>query len=232
MSGNRLAEYVYLLKLHEVEFKEHSKSNKLSIFDKIFFWLLSIFIVLAFAFIGAYAYFKPNYEFLAYTSIVFISLSYVSLLLAPFVKMYEHRKSIKDFLFLPLSFSLEQNIVTESKIDGQFLPGFISLGKETLDLGLMEVKHERESLNKRIALLIGPVDKIGILPGVVSMLITIAKPLGENDWVMGLAYGYIGLVILSMSFFNVLVKYDRIIALTELAISRCNPNNQEPNANV
>lgn len=232
MNKSRVGEYIDLLKLYEVELKKCSRNNKLSIFDKILFWSLPAFIFLALVLIGAYAYFKPNYEFLAYVSIGLISISYVLLLLAPFVKMYEHRKSIKHFFSLPLSSSVEQNIVDESKIDEQFLPRFISLGKETLEFGLMEVKHEREFLNKRIALLIGPVDKIGILPGVVSMLITIAKPLGDNDWIMGIAYGYIGLVILSLSFFNLLVKYDRIIALTEIALSRCNPDNQKPNINI
>ncbi|MDM4105899.1 hypothetical protein QTO66_15210 [Klebsiella oxytoca] len=38
---------------------------------------------------------------------------------------------------------------------------------------------------------------------------------------MGLAYGYIGLVVLSLSFINLLVKYDRVISLTEVALSCC-----------
>ncbi|CGU00060.1 Uncharacterised protein [Salmonella enterica subsp. enterica serovar Typhi] len=232
MNVNRLAEYIDLLKLHEIEFKKHSKNTSLSNIDKILFWLLTLLIVLAFVFIGFYAYFKPSHKVLAYISIGLVSFSYVLLFLTPFIKMYEQRKSIKYFFSFPLSSSIDQNISNKSKIDEEFLPKFISLGKDVLELGLMEVKHEREFLNKRIALLIGPVDKIGILPGGVSMLITIAKPLGKNDWVMALAYGYIGLVILSMSFFYVLVKYDRIIALTEIALSRCNSNNQDPNINV
>lgn len=79
----------------------------------------------------------------------------------------------------------------------------------------------REFLNKRITLLVGPIDKMGVLPGIISMIITISKPVGGYDWVMGLAYGYIALIIISLSFFNLLVKYDRMIALTELALSRC-----------
>lgn len=50
---------------------------------------------------------------------------------------------------------------------------------------------------------------------------SLAKPVAGHDWVMGLAYGYIGLVVLSLSFINLLVKYDRVISLTEVALSRC-----------
>lgn len=53
------------------------------------------------------------------------------------------------------------------------------------------------------------------------MIITISNPVDGHDWVMGLAYGYIALVVLSLSFINLLVKYERVIALTEIALSRC-----------
>ena len=122
---------------------------------------------------------------------------------------------------MPLSASVEQNIKKEALTDERFLADFVRLGKPTLELGLLEIKHEREFLSKRINLIVGPVDKLGILPGIISMVITLAKPVAGHDWVMGLAYGYIGLVVLSLSFINLLVKYDRVISLTEVALSRC-----------
>lgn len=213
--------YIKLLKSHELKYKEKIKPNNTSRFDKILFTSLVSLVFLSFVFIGFYAIFKPGYKFLANISIVLIFSSYVLLLLMPVVKIYEERKKVKYFFTLPLSSSVEQNIKSESLIDNDFLPRFILLGKETLELGLVEVKHEREFLSKRITLLVGPIDKLGILPGIISMIITISKPVGIYDWVMGLAYGYIALIVISLSFFNLLVKYDRIIALTELALSRC-----------
>ncbi|MBT0726021.1 hypothetical protein HGT73_01260 [Rosenbergiella australiborealis] len=223
MSGNddSIIDYIKLLKDHELKYKEKIKPNKISKIDKVLFSSLVSLVFISFIFIGVYAIFKPDYRFLLNISIVLISFSYVLLLLMPIVKVFEERKTIKHFFTMPLSSSIDQNIKRESLIDNDFLPRFISLGKELLELGLMEVRHEREFLNKRITLLVGPIDKLGILPGIISMIITISKPVGGYDWVMGLAYGYIALIVISLSFFNLLVKYDRIIALTELALSRC-----------
>lgn len=223
MSGNadRIIDYISLLKEHESKYKEKIKPNKTSKYDKLLFASLVLLVFISFVFIGLYAMFKPDYRFLANISIVLIFFSYVLLLLMPIIKIFEERKSIKYFFTMPLSSSIDQNIKRESLIDNDFLPRLISLGKELLELGLMEVRHEREFLSKRITLLVGPIDKLGILPGVISMIITISKPVGMYDWVMGLAYGYIALIVISLSFFNLLVKYDRIIALTELALSRC-----------
>jgi hypothetical protein len=223
MNGNNdgVVAYIDLLRNHELKFKEKIKSNKSSKLDRILFAVLVSLVSFSFVFIGLYAIFKPDYRFFAYISIALIFSSYVLLLFMPIAKIYEERKSIKYFFTMPLSSSIEQNIKKESLIDNDFLPEFILLGKDSLELGLMEVKHEREFLNKRITLLVGPIDKLGILPGIISMIITISKPVGGYDWVMGLAYGYIALIVISLSFFNLLVKYDRIIALTELALSRC-----------
>lgn len=220
-NGDRIIDYISLLKEHESKYKEKIKPNKTSKFDKVFFASLVSLVFISFVFIGLYAIFKPDYRFLANISIVLIFFSYVLLLLMPVVKIFEERKLIKYFFTMPLSSSIDQNIKREFLIDNNFLPKFISLGKEILELGLMEVRHEREFLNKRITLLVGPIDKLGVLSGIISMIITISKPVGGYDWVMGLAYGYIALIIISLSFFNLLVKYDRMIALTELALSRC-----------
>ncbi|MDF7679944.1 hypothetical protein PT300_04670 [Enterobacteriaceae bacterium ESL0689] len=220
-NDNGMIDYIKLLNNHELKYKEKIKSNKASKLDKILFVSLIVMVVFSFIFIGLYAAFKPDYDFLATIAIVLIFASYVLLFLMPAVKVYDERKAIKYFFTMPLSSSVEQNIKSESMIDNDFLPEFILLGKDTLELGLMEVKHEREFLSKRIALLIGPVDKLGILPGIISMAIAISKQAGVYNWLMGLASGYIVLIIISLIFFDILFKYDRIIALTELALSRC-----------
>ncbi|BAN99879.1 hypothetical protein E05_51130 [Plautia stali symbiont] len=171
---------------------------------------------------GIYFLIKPAGQWLINLSALLIFLSYLLLMFIPLIKVYQERGSIKYFFFSPLSASIDQNIKKESIIDERFVPEFILLGKDTLEIGLMEVRHEREYLNKRINLVAGPVEKLGILPGVISMIITISKPIEGHDWITGLAYGYIALTVLSLLFVNLLVKYDRVIALTEIALSRCN----------
>ena len=220
-SNNRLNNYIQLLKKHEVKMKERKRPDENSKIYKVLFITLLTLVILSFLFIGIYALVRPNYRFLVYTSVTLIFLSYILFIFMPVSKIYKERKVIKYFFVMPLSSSIDLNIKTESFIDNEFLPELISLGKDTLEMGLMEIKHEREFLNKRITLLVGPIDKLGILPGIISMIIAISKPAGMYDWVMGLAYGYIALIIISLSFFDLLVKYDRVIALTELALSRC-----------
>ncbi|HAV1886635.1 TPA: hypothetical protein JG939_004213 [Enterobacter hormaechei subsp. xiangfangensis] len=220
-SDKDILKYFDLLKSHELEFRKTVKQNSLSKLDNWIFYALISSVVISFLVIMVYYFLKPNARFLVTVSTIMILISYVLLLLMPVVKIYQERKSIKRFLMFPLSASVEGNIKKESIIDANFLPNFEALGKKALELGLMEIKHEREFLSKRVAMVVGPIDKLGILPGIISMIITISKPLEEHDWVTGLAYGYVALVIISISFINLLVKYDRIIALTELAISRC-----------
>lgn len=223
MSENNkdILNYFDLLKGHELELRKSVKQNSLSKLDNRIFYALISSVVISFLVIMVYYFLKPNARFLVTVSTIMILISYVLLLLMPVVNIYQERKSIKRFLMFPLNASVEGNIKKESIIDANFLPNFEALGKEVLELGLMGIKHEREFLSKRVAMVVGPIDKLGILPGIISMIITISNPLEEHDWVTGLAYGYVALVIISISFINLLVKYDRIIALTEIAISRC-----------
>ncbi|AYH06830.1 hypothetical protein [Pectobacterium parmentieri] len=82
----------------------------------------------------------------------------------------------------------------------------------------MEIKNERNFLEKRTLLITGPIDKLGILPGIISTLAATTKLADPNSWLMGISYGYIALVVLSLFFYQIMMRYDRMIALTELAI--------------
>lgn len=220
-NNSGLLNYIELLKSHEAALKNKLLAGDKSKSDRWLFIGLVGMVLVSFGAMGGYMLIKPSGRWLIDLSIVLIALSYVVLILMPIIKIYQQRNTIKYFFTMPLSASVEQNIKKEALTDERFLADFVRLGKPTLELGLLEIKHEREFLSKRINLIVGPVDKLGILPGIISMVITLAKPVAGHDWVMGLAYGYIGLVVLSLSFINLLVKYDRVILLTEVALSRC-----------
>ena len=72
----------------------------------------------------------------------------------------------------PLSASVEKNIKKESMIDANFLPNDEALRKEVLELGLMEIKHEREFLSKRVAMVVGPGNDFNLLVMIYRQIVS------------------------------------------------------------
>lgn len=97
-------------------------------------------------------------------------------------------------------------------------PELLNLKVQELEIGLIEIKHEKSSLEKRISILIGPIEKLGILPGILATVGMTLKIEDQAAWISGIAYGYIALTIISLKFQNTLAHYERMIALTEAAL--------------
>ncbi|CAX61475.1 uncharacterized protein EbC_39440 [Erwinia billingiae Eb661] len=102
-------------------------------------------------------------------------------------------------------------------------PALKELTREELELGLLEIKNERALLEKRMNIMIGPIDKLGILPGIVATITAMTKIPESYSWVSAIAYGYMGLSIFSLFFYQLIMRYERMIALTELALESKSP---------
>ncbi|WP_114194634.1 hypothetical protein [Edaphovirga cremea] len=160
-----------------------------------------------------------SYKHLLLVSLIILMIAYFIVIITPFFTAYQNRNKIKKSYTLPFCLAIDLNIKKEFIIDQHYLPALIAIDKNELELGLLEIKHERTFLEKRIFLITGPVDKLGILPGIISSFAAATKFADPNGWLMGITYGYIALVILSLFFYHIMMRYDRMIALTELAIS-------------
>lgn len=106
-------------------------------------------------------------------------------------------------------------------IDKKYLKALISLDIEQLKFGYLELNHAYECLKRRISLVLGPLDKLGVFPGIISLLGLLPQVKALSwQWIEVIPYSYGGLMILGLFFYNDLDKYERMLALIKLAIER------------
>lgn len=208
--------FINVLKLIEIEEKRAKKKESKSKLEFRAF-ILIIGLVANSIILALLSYAFKSKTLLLY-SLILLILTYCVFIITPFISAYQNRRRIKKTFTLPFNSAINQNVKKEFIIDQRYLPELIALDKKELELGLLDIKHERNSLEKRILLITGPIDKLGILPGIISTLAATTKLSDPNGWLMGITYGYIALVVLSLFFYQIMMRYDRMIALTELAI--------------
>ncbi|WP_350567341.1 hypothetical protein [Pseudomonas sp. H26/SER47-MNA-CIBAN-0231] len=158
---------------------------------------------------------------------VLIAMSYLALFLYPFVGVLLYRHSLKKVISAPFASLLEWSVKTVMQIDAQYLPELSALSRETLKLGALELKSERNGFEKRTYMLVGALEKVGIFPGFLALFIgisTLIKTLdgagisARMDWVFAVAVANVFFFFMCGYVQMMLVQYDRMIALTELAI--------------
>lgn len=157
-------------------------------------------------------------SWLGYLSIILLALSYMVILLYPFVGAWLYRVKLKAIYRAPFAHLLSLNVENPMQVDGLYLPQLNNLARTTLQLGVVELKNERNSFERRMSLLAGSIEKLGILPGLLALFATLPKLGAQPDWVYAIAYANIPLFLFSILVHTSLIRYDRMIALTELAI--------------
>lgn len=158
---------------------------------------------------------------------VLIAVSYLALFSYPFIGMVLYRHSLKKVFAAPFATLLEWNVKPVMQVDAQYLPELAALSHETLKLGALELKSERSGFEKRTYMVTGALEKVGILPGSLALFIgisTLIKTLdgagisARVDWVFAVAVANIFFFLMCGYVQMMLLQYDHMIALTELAI--------------
>lgn len=156
-----------------------------------------------------------------------IAMSYLALFLYPFLGIFLYRHSLKKLLAAPFASLLERNVKTAMQVDAKYLPELAALSHDTLKLGALELKSERSGFEKRTYLVTGALEKVGIFPGSLALFIglsTLVKTLdgagipARMDWMFAVAVANFFFFFLCGYVQMMLVHYDRMIALTELAV--------------
>ncbi|MEE4959708.1 hypothetical protein V2K05_20285 [Pseudomonas alliivorans] len=208
--------------------QEHSTSRRLQMSTKRFWFcvLAPLFLAVLIALAGLL---EPM-RWIYYTSWGLIAVSYGALFAYPVLCIGRYRDSVRNVLAAPFAGLAGINIKTRLLIDEQFLPLLTSLSSHTLALGVLELKNERSGFERRLRLVTGVLQNIGIVPGLLALsagLISLCKTLfGMGafaiylDWVFALAAANLFLYLLCGYAQTVLARDDRMIALTELAIER------------
>lgn len=155
---------------------------------------------------------------LGYGSVLLLAFSYLVIFFYPFFGAWLYRGALKNISRAPFASILKANIERPMQVDGIYLPQLTALPKTDLQLGIMELKSERSNFAQRISLFSGPIEKLGVLPGLLALLVTIQNLGGQPDWVHAIAYANILVFAMALFAHHYLTRYDRMIALSELAL--------------
>jgi hypothetical protein len=205
--------------------RQASKSHRL---ETRFFWFammapscLAVLLTIVGKTIDAYWLFNVSW--------ILIGVSYLALFLFPLLGIALYRHSLKKIFISPFASLLDWNVKTVMHIDAQYLPQLTALSRDTLKLGALELKSERNSFEKRTYMVTGALEKIGIFHGALALIIGVTAAIkaldsagisARMDWMFALAVANLFFFFMCCVVQMMLVHYDRMIALTELAIER------------
>ena len=162
--------------------------------------------------------FSETSQVWAWSAIIFLSLFYILTLVIPFLAVISNIRGFFRMLDNPLLVIFENSRITQSA-DKLTSPSFKRFTLQSLKEVRFEIASETEALKKRIAHLIGALDKVGVFPGILALIVLVGQ-LGEDqpDWAYGLAYATGVLYLLSMAGYLATARAERLIGLIDTAI--------------
>lgn len=209
--------------------REEHKTGRFFQVDTTPFWFgvsAPFFLAILFALAGLI---EPM-RWIYYASWGLIALSYTILFIYPIVCVGLYRDSVRKVVVAPFASLAGADLKTLMTIDAQCLASLAELSVDTLRLGALELKNERSAFRKSIRLITGTLENIGLFPGLLALafgLIILAQTLFGNGfftaylgWIFVVAVVNLCLYLLCGYAKVILMRDDRMIALTELAAER------------
>lgn len=156
-----------------------------------------------------------------------IAVSYLAMFFYPLLGVLLYRHSLKKAITAPFANLLELNVKTLMQVEARYLPDLAALARETLKLGALELKSERDSLEKRTHMVTGALEKVGILPGLLALIVALSSlddmlvrvGIAERtEWLLAIAATNTFFFVMCCYVQFMIVRYERMIALTELAV--------------
>jgi len=221
----KLLNYLKQLEIDEKYKKKRYrvKKNKSSVYSKIFKFLffstsgriLSISMLLV---IPSILFLWINGKNLM--SFILVILVYLIYIIFSIYRTYKNTQKLRKHLFLPFNSAINANIKRNYYFDKKYLKKLIDCDIAQLRIAELELNNEYTFLNKRLYLMIGPIDKIGILPALISTISLTPSADGffASNWLYIIVYSYILFFPISLFFYALLARYERMISLIKLAI--------------
>ncbi len=207
MNNKRIKENKKLAKLN------HSRKITVLFFISIIILLISIVIQLT-------NIYTIKSHFISNISLLFLMISYIFIVAQPLFFVLIHKKTIKKIISNPFDVLLH-NSKKCAVNDLRIIKSLRTKSKKELELLKLELIAEKNESEKRVSLLIGAIEKIGIFPGILALIVTVSKiEISPNDnWILAIAYSipvfyFIGLVIQGC-----LSQFSRSIQLIDYVIN-------------
>lgn len=145
-------------------------------------------------------------------------ISYLGIIVHPIVSAILNRKNILKSIRDPFGVILNNSKIS-AKADRKYFNYLKS--KPTSDLKLIQKNliSEKNDFQKRVSFVVGAIEKIGIVPGVLALYVTYTKLSGPvPDWVSMIAYATPILYVLGATAHFYILKLEKMASLLELVI--------------
>jgi hypothetical protein len=222
--GERISEILFEFDKSQYELKRDMEKSTHSWRWPFWFAIVSILlaIVLFFILLAFGAEFIPPVikTALDISIIVLVLISYVMFLLNQYGLRGPNRRSVRGSSSSSIGVVL-RNVKLMDKVNLQYIPELTKNDIHDLEDTLLEVKSQRVFIDRRLALVVGAIDKVGILPGFVA-LPSFFKDSGTWNWVNALVLIVPVIYALALAGNDLLMRLDRMIKLLELSIQRKN----------
>ena len=188
-----------------------------------YFWLFQVcpvLVAMLFEFIGVIFASPKALPYIRHVALLILLVSYVSAFTYPFVMAWMNRNRIRRAVKYPIAMPLN-NVNITTTVDARLVSHLIRHAEEDLQLLALEMKAEKDFFERRISLVIGAIDKIGLGPGFLALLINLSNAkIPGHGWVSAIAYAVMGLYVLGIAGHFLIMRLDRYVKITDLAISQ------------
>ncbi|WP_421260374.1 hypothetical protein [Aeromonas sp. 600774] len=174
-------------------------------------------LTLSFLCLGINLYFDSSG--IAFTGLIFLFTSYIGTILQHLFILFANWQDFIKVLSKPFSLIIHNTKVTV-RYDALLYKALLYFPIQELKYISNRMKTERNTLNSKVSLLIGGIDKIGIFPGLVAVLISLNQisNSGASSWAQPIAYASIILYIFGFLFQNAIIRADEKIQLIDFII--------------
>lgn len=198
--------------------KRNTTLKKKERWSNIVFKILVVLpLVLSLLCLGINLYFDSNG--ITFTGLIFLFVSYIGTILQHLLVLFANWQDFIKILSKPFSLIIHNTKVTV-RYDALLYKALMYFSIQELKYISNRMKTERNTLNSKVSLLIGGIDKIGIFPGVVATLISLNQigSSGASSWAQPIAYASIILYIFGFLFHNAIIRADEKIHLIDFII--------------
>lgn len=204
----------------EVRRRKRSKNGMQGYLLRNYLWIFQVApFCLAIA-LGVARKFCGAPEWVAAVGLIMLLGLYLASLAQPFLLAWVHRKALSKAARNPFDLLLE-NACSTAAVDVLLIPKLLRSPLEDIELLLLQLKAEKEFFERRLSLVVGSIEKVGLVPGLLAAGISLSNlKSDQSEWVVALAYATPLLYLFGAGAHFLLMRLDRMTKVTELAVAR------------
>lgn len=158
------------------------------------------------------------YELLKPISLCLLALSYLSVFAWSLAIIKSNRLALANYLKNPISIVI-QNSRETAQTDIKYIKFLISKDEALLKFLILELRKEQDAMRRRLSVISGSIEKVGLLPGALGLIIAIQSSVDSiNSIGSVIAFSILFLYLLEVPQNQAMSQLNRIVRLVEFVI--------------